>query len=70
MAKLVEANAVEVTKLRDDLDLETHSYTEYHQNVSHRLREIHETVASSFDEVKAQHMPFPDKGMKVDEMFD
>jgi hypothetical protein len=31
--KLVEAHAVELTKLRGDLDLETRSYTEYHRTV-------------------------------------
>jgi hypothetical protein len=45
------------------LDLETSSYTEY-------LHELHEAVASSFDEVKAQCLPFPDKGAKVEEMID
>jgi uncharacterized coiled-coil protein SlyX len=69
MAKLPEVNAAEVTKLRDDLDLEMLSYTECHQNVWCRLHEIQEMVASSFDEVKAQCMPFLDKGVKVDEMF-
>jgi hypothetical protein len=34
------------------------------------LREIHETFASSFDEVQAQCLPFPDKGAKVEEMID
>jgi hypothetical protein len=29
MANLVEANAAEITKLHDDLDLETRNYTEY-----------------------------------------
>jgi hypothetical protein len=52
------------------LNLETRSYTEYLQNVRRRLCELHETVASSFDEVKAQCLPFPDKGMKVEEMID
>jgi uncharacterized coiled-coil protein SlyX len=32
-AKLVEAHATEITKLHEDLDLETHSYTEYRQTV-------------------------------------
>jgi hypothetical protein len=52
------------------LDLETHSYTEYRQNVRRRLHELQETVASSFDEVKAQCLPFPDKGAKIEEMVD
>jgi hypothetical protein len=52
-AKLVEAHATEITKLREDLDLETHSYTEYRQTVRRRLRDLHEAVASSFEEVKA-----------------
>jgi uncharacterized coiled-coil protein SlyX len=51
--KLPEAHAVELTMLHGDLDQEMRSYTEYHQIVCHLLRELHETVASSFDEVKA-----------------
>jgi hypothetical protein len=50
--KLAEAHAAELAKLRGDLDLETHSYTEYHQTMRRQLHELHETVASSFDEVK------------------
>jgi hypothetical protein len=68
--KLVEALVVELAKLHGDLDLETRSYTEYHQTMHRRLHELHKTVASSFDEVKAQCLPFPDKGMKVEEMID
>jgi uncharacterized coiled-coil protein SlyX len=70
MTKLVEAHAVELTKLHVDLDLETRSYTEYLQNMRRRLRELHEIVASSFDEVKVQCLPFPNKGAKVEEMID
>jgi hypothetical protein len=68
--KLVEAHAVELTKLHVDLDLETRNYTEYLQNMRRRLRELHEIVASSFDEVKVQCLPFPNKGAKVEEMID
>jgi hypothetical protein len=53
-----------------DLDLETHSYTEYRQNVRQWLHELHEVGASSFEEVKVQCLPFPDKGTKVEEMID
>jgi uncharacterized coiled-coil protein SlyX len=70
MAKLAGANAAEVTKLCDDLDLETRSYTEYRQNVRHQLHEIHDTVSSSFDKVEAQCMLFLDKGIKVDGLLD
>jgi hypothetical protein len=66
----VEAHAVEIAKLHVDLDLETHSYTEYRQNVRCRLHRLHEAVASSFEEVKAQCLPFPNKGVKVEEMID
>jgi hypothetical protein len=52
------------------LDLETHSYIEYHQTVRHRLHELHDEVASLFEEVKVQFLPFPDKGAKVEEMID
>jgi hypothetical protein len=68
--KLAEAHAAKITKLHTDLDLETHSYIEYRQNVHHRLRGIHEAVPSSFEEVKAQCLPFPDKSTKVEEMID
>jgi hypothetical protein len=34
------------------------------------LRELHEMVSSSFDEVKAQCLPFSGKGAKVEEMID
>jgi translation elongation factor EF-1alpha len=50
--KLVEAHAAEIAKLHRDFDLETRSYTEYRQTVSLQLRELHETVASAFDEVQ------------------
>jgi hypothetical protein len=68
--RVAEAHTVDLAKLRADLDLETHSYTEYRQTVHRWLHELHETVASSFDEVKAQCLPFPDKGAKVEEMID
>jgi hypothetical protein len=38
--------------------------------VHHRLHELHEAVASSFEEVKAQCLCFSDKGVKVKEMID
>jgi hypothetical protein len=63
-------HAIELAKLCGDLDLDTHSYTEYHQTMHHRLWKLHETVASSFDEVKTQCLPLPDKGMKIEEMID
>jgi hypothetical protein len=58
-AKLTDSHVAELAKLRGDLELETRSYTKYRQ-----------TVASSFDEVKAQCLPFPNKGAKVEEMID
>jgi uncharacterized protein YhaN len=68
-AQLAETQA-ELRKLYDDLDLETCSYTEYHQNVRGRHCDLHQALASSFDEVKAQCMPFPNKGVVVEEMID
>jgi hypothetical protein len=68
--KLAEAHAMKVAKLCVDLDLETRSYMEYHQTVRRQLCELHETVASSFDEVQEQCLPFPDKGAKVEEKID
>jgi hypothetical protein len=67
--KLAVAHAAEVTKLRANLDLETRSYTEYCQTIRHQLRDLHEVVASSFEEVKVQCLPLPDKGTKVEEMI-
>jgi FtsZ-binding cell division protein ZapB len=69
-AELVESHAMKLAKLRGDLDLETRSYTEYCLNVRRWLHELHNTVASSFDEVKAQCLPFPDRGAKIEEMID
>jgi hypothetical protein len=66
----VEAHAVEVAILHGDIDLETRSYTEYQQTVHCWLHELHEIVASSFDEVQVQRLPFPNKGTKVEEMID
>jgi hypothetical protein len=51
--KLMEAHMMEVAKLHGDMDLETRSYMEYHQIVRHWLCELHEIVASSFDEIQA-----------------
>jgi hypothetical protein len=68
--ELVETHATELAKLRGDLDLETHSYTEYRLNVHRWLCELHKIVASSFDEVKPQYLPFPGRGTKIEEMTD
>jgi hypothetical protein len=38
--------------------------------VHRRLRELHEIVALPFDKVKVLWLPFPDKGVKVEEMID
>jgi hypothetical protein len=67
--QLVEAQA-KLAQLRDDLDLETCSYMKYHQNVCSRLCGLHEMLASSFDEIKAQCMPFPNKGVLAEMMID
>jgi hypothetical protein len=67
--KLAEAHAAELAKLREDLDLETRSYREYCQTVPRGLRQLQERVASSFGEVKALCLPFPGKGVKVEEML-
>jgi hypothetical protein len=67
--ELVETHVAEVAKLRGYLDLETRSYTEYRQNVRRRLHELHEIVASSFNEVQARCLPLPSRGAKVEEMI-
>jgi hypothetical protein len=69
-AKLVEAHAAEVTQLREDWDLKSTSYTKYRHTVHRQLRDLHKAVASTFEEVKAQCLPFPDKGVKVEEMIE
>jgi chromosome segregation ATPase len=68
--ELVEIHATELARLCGDLDLETRSYTEYRQNVRHQLDKPHETIASSFEEIKAQCLPFTGKGTKIEEMID
>jgi hypothetical protein len=68
--KLAEAHTTELTKHHAYLDLETRSYTEYRQNVRRQLHELHKAVALSFEEVKVQCLPFPDKGAKVEEVID
>jgi hypothetical protein len=68
--RLAEAHAFKLTKLHGNLDLEICNYTEYHHTMRRRLHELHEAVASSFGEVKAQCLSFPDKGAKVEEMID
>jgi hypothetical protein len=68
-AKLAEAHVAEVTKLHEDLDLEAQSYNKYRQTIRRWLRDLHEAVRSSFEEVKAQCLPFSDKGAKVGEMI-
>jgi hypothetical protein len=67
--ELVSAQT-ELEKLHDDLDLETRSYTEYHQAVHDRLLDLQRTVASYFGEVKVQCLPFSMKGMPMEEMID
>jgi hypothetical protein len=69
-AELVEAHATELAKLWGDLDMETRSYPEYLQSVRHRLRELHETMASSFNEVQVWCFPFPNGAVKVEEMIE
>jgi hypothetical protein len=66
---LAEAHSAELAKVHDDLDLEMRSYTEYWQNVHHWLHELHEMIASSFNKVQVQCLPFPTKGTK-EEMID
>jgi hypothetical protein len=68
--ELAEAHAAEVTKLHTDSDLETQSDIEYYQIVCHQLHDLHEALALSFEEVKAQCLFFPNKGTKVEEMID
>jgi hypothetical protein len=59
-----------VAKITDELDKETQGYIEYHLNVRHRLRDLHDVVASSFEEVKAQCFPVPARSAKVEDWID
>jgi hypothetical protein len=64
--ELAKPHAMEHARIRWDMDLETRSYTDYCLNVCHWLHELHETLALSFDEVKAWCLPFPGRGAKVE----
>jgi hypothetical protein len=61
---------MEFPKLRGDLDLETRSYTEYHQSVGRWLHKLHETMVSLFNEIQVRCLPFPSRGVKMEEMFE
>jgi hypothetical protein len=65
-----EREKMELAKTHGELDEETRGYTNYCLNMRHRFHELHETMALSFDEVKAQCLPFPARGVKVEEMID
>jgi hypothetical protein len=43
--ELMEAHAVEVARVQEELDQETQGYTDYRLNVRGRLRHLHEVVA-------------------------
>jgi predicted transcriptional regulator len=51
--ELMETHAMELAGVKEELDKETQDYTDHRLNVRHRLRGLHEVVASSFKEVKA-----------------
>jgi hypothetical protein len=68
--ELAKTHTTELAKTHGELDEETPGYTNYRLNVRHRFHELHETMALSFDEVKAQCLPFPARGVKVEEMID
>jgi phage shock protein A len=67
---LAEAHTAEVAKIQEELNEETRNYIDYCLNVRHHLRELHEVVASLFEEAKEQCLPVPARGMKVEEMID
>jgi hypothetical protein len=68
-AEITEVHAAEVAKINDGLDKETQDYTDYHLNVRHRLRTLHDVVASSFGEVNAWCFPFPARNVKVEDLI-
>jgi hypothetical protein len=39
--ELAETHAMELARVKGELDLETQSYTNYRLNVRHRLRDLH-----------------------------
>jgi hypothetical protein len=61
---------VEVDKIQEELNEETRNYTDYRMNVHRCLHELHELVASSFEEVKDRYIPVPARSTKVEEMID
>jgi hypothetical protein len=58
-AETTDAYAAELAEFRDELAKETQGYTDYHLNVRHCLRDLHERLDASFGEVKAWCLPFP-----------
>jgi hypothetical protein len=68
--KLAEAHVTKVARIQGELDGETQGYTDYCMTMCRHLCKLQETVASSFDEVKARCLPLPAKGAKVEEMID
>jgi hypothetical protein len=68
----VEAHAAELTMLREDLDLETRSYTEYHQTVRRRLCKLHEMVVmveEMIDSVVGEVKVVPDTLWRLNDNF-
>jgi hypothetical protein len=68
--ELMEAHAMELAEMEEELDKETQGYTDYRLNVQCCLWGLHEVLASSFREVKALCLPFPTQSAKVEDLID
>jgi NADH dehydrogenase/NADH:ubiquinone oxidoreductase subunit G len=68
-AEIAEAHVAELAEVRDELAKETEGYMDYRLNVRHRLRDLHEMLATSFGEVKARCLPFPTRNTSIEELI-
>jgi hypothetical protein len=68
--ELTEDHATELAMVQGELDQEMRNYTDYRLNVRRHLHHLHEIVASTFDEVRAQCLPFLAKSVKVEDFLD
>jgi hypothetical protein len=65
--EVVEAYAAQLAEVDKKLVKETHDYTDYRKNVQHNLRELHEVLKASLQEVGARCLSFPAKNAPIDD---
>jgi hypothetical protein len=58
---VTEVHAAQLGEVEQKLAKETQDYTDYHLNVRHDLRELHEVLKASFREAGACCILFPAK---------